>query len=61
MSKRHTTNAQILQAVEDRANDNRPLTSRAILQCRISEIRSERYHEDAAFEKFVRENLRVKI
>jgi hypothetical protein len=60
MSDRHTTNAQVMQAVEDRFNGNRPLTSPAILQCRISEIRSKRYHEDVAFEKFVRETLRVK-
>jgi hypothetical protein len=43
-----------MQAVEDRINGNRPLTSRAYLERRIAEIRYDRsFHDEefAAFEK----------
>jgi hypothetical protein len=43
-----------MQAVEDRINGNRPLTSKAYLERRIAEIRYDRsfYDEEfAAFEK----------
>lgn len=48
----HIETKLVNQAVEDRANGNRPPTSKAHLERRIAEIRYDRAQEHAAFEDF---------
>lgn len=47
-----TTKAEVLKACEDRAAGNFEITSRAILQKRLSEIWSARQSTDHAFKEF---------
>lgn len=53
----HIPTATVLQAVEDRINGNRPLTSRAYLERRIAEIRHDRAADDSQFQDFVKFRL----
>jgi hypothetical protein len=57
---RRTTNEGVNQAIEDLANGNRPLTSKATLQCRLSEVWSKRHAENEEFKKWKLQMLRVK-
>jgi hypothetical protein len=49
---KHIDTKLVNQAVEDRANGNRPLTSRAYLERRIAEIQYDRMKEHEEFAKF---------
>lgn len=60
MASKLMSNERLMQAVEDRMNGNRPLTSKAYLQCRIAEIHGERMKEHEEFEVWQRRALRIK-
>lgn len=47
--ERFATNERVLDAIEALANGNRPLTSKAMLQCRIAEIAMKRRTENEQF------------
>lgn len=53
----HISHDLVNQAVLDRANGNRPLTSKAYLQRRIAEVRYDRMQENEEFQKFVKERM----
>jgi hypothetical protein len=57
--ERFATNEKVNSALEDLANGNRPLTSRAMLQCRLSEIATKRRKEAEEFDAWARRTFRV--
>lgn len=57
--ERFATNERVLDAIEALANGNRPLTSKAMLQCRLAEIAMKRNKENDEFEAWSRKFLRV--
>lgn len=57
--ERFATNEKVNQAIEDIINGNRPLTSRALLQCRLAEIATKRNKENEEFDAWARAVLRV--
>lgn len=56
----HIDKKLVLQAVEDRANGNRPRTSKAYLERRIAEIQYDRSQEHKEFEHFFK-NVYMRI
>jgi hypothetical protein len=53
----HIPHDLVNQAILDRANGNRHLTSKAYLQRRIAEIQHDRRQEEQEFQKFVKERI----
>ena len=50
--ERFASNERVNQAIEDIRNGNRPLTSKALLQCRLAEIATRRREETEEFRKW---------
>lgn len=51
---RFATNERVNAALEDIANGNRPITSTALIQCRLAEIAAKRHKEAQEFEAWAR-------
>lgn len=57
--KRYTTNESVNQALEDLVNRNRPITSKATINARITEVMCKNYKENAVFEEWARRTFKV--
>lgn len=57
--ERFATNERVNAALEDIANGNRPITSTALIQCRLAEIAAERRKEAQEFDAWTRRTFFV--
>ncbi|HXQ38135.1 MAG TPA: hypothetical protein VN843_29290 [Anaerolineales bacterium] len=55
--ERFATNEKVNAALEDIANGNRPLTSRAMIKCRLAEIAVKRQKEAKDFKAWAERTI----